>query len=508
MRTIIEQIRRARRAGTPLLAIETPDQTGLVAQLRELGNGSAPPILEWNCIQGIVPRNEAAKEPVAGKLGMDEASQLTDPTEAVINFVAKVPRKAIMLMANADLYLDQPGFIQALSTCRDVVKSNVRTIILAGTSVQVPAALRHDTITLREPLPDDDRLLGVVRACAETYNAYVAGGGGTWPHPGEEAFVKAAADLRGLSAFAAEQAATTALMDSGSFDSVHEERNNAIDATPGLSVDRDTVTYSDMRGCERAIEYMTRLCQGPESPQLILRIDEIEKKLSGSNDHDRAGATGADELQMLLQMMEDHLWSGVINFGHPGTAKSMFCKATGPTFGIPSIALDLGATRGKYVGESEQNIRAALETVRTIGGSRVHVMATCNELNGLPPELRRRFTDGIMFYDLPSAGERALMWSLYATKYSIDINMGIEGGDVPDLEGLTGAEIRNICRSAYRMDVPLHEAARDVVPVVKSDPKGIERRRRQAHGCYRSAATPGVYQMPSDDDNLTRELGG
>lgn len=504
MRTILEQVRRARRAGTPLLAVETPDQTGLVDQLRALGNGTAPPLMEWNCIQGIVPRNEEAKEPV---FKLEDPENLTDPTEAVINFVAKVPRKSIMMMANADLYLDQPGFIQALSTCRDVVKSNVRTIILMGTSVQVPAALRHDTISLREPLPDDDRLLGVVRACAETYNTYRSGQGEPWPHPGEDALIKAAADLRGLSAFAAEQAATTALMDSGSFESVHEERNNAIDSTPGLSVDRDTVTYSDMRGCERAIEYMTRLCQGPESPQLILRIDEIEKKLSGSNDHDRAGATGADELQMLLQMMEDHLWSGIINFGHPGTAKSMFCKATGPTFGIPSIALDLGATRGKYVGESEQNIRAALEAVRTIGGSRVHVMATCNELNGLPPELRRRFTDGIMFYDLPNAGERALMWALYMDRFKLDERLTYD--DAPDIDGLTGAEIRNICRSAYRMDVSLQEAARDVVPVVKSDPKGIERRRRQAHGCYRSASAPGVYQMPEESADISRrELGG
>ena len=259
----------------------------------------------------------------------------------------------------------------------------------------------------------------------------------------------------------------------------------------GLRVDHSPFCYKDIRGIERARWFVERLCAGPERPQVILRIDEIEKKLAGSGaDEHHSGSTGADELQVLLTMMEDEGWSGVIAYGHPGTCKTMWTRASGPTFGIQTLELDLGATRSKFVGESEAHIREALRTVKAVGGRRVYVMATANDLASLRPELKRRFTDGVFFFDLPTAEERADLWKLYIEKYGLT-----HTGRLPDDKDWTGAEIRNACWLAHRLQVPLSEAALEIIPVAKADWQSIERRRQHADRRYRDAAKPGHFTL-------------
>lgn len=51
---------------------------------------------------------------------------------------------------------------------------------------------------------------------------------------------------------------------------------------------------------------------------------------------------------------------GVLLCGIPGCGKSEAAKATAKTFGLPLVQMDVGKLMGKYVGESEQNMRSAL----------------------------------------------------------------------------------------------------------------------------------------------------
>ncbi len=44
-------------------------------------------------------------------------------------------------------------------------------------------------------------------------------------------------------------------------------------------------------------------------------------------------------------------------------------------------------------------------------------IATSNSIASLPPELRRRFTLGTFFFDLPTAEERETIWRIYLKKY-------------------------------------------------------------------------------------------
>lgn len=53
---------------------------------------------------------------------------------------------------------------------------------------------------------------------------------------------------------------------------------------------------------------------------------------------------------------------GVLIIGMPGCGKSMIAKATANKFGVPLLRLDVSRLMGKYVGESEGNLRLALVT--------------------------------------------------------------------------------------------------------------------------------------------------
>jgi SpoVK/Ycf46/Vps4 family AAA+-type ATPase len=121
--------------------------------------------------------------------------------------------------------------------------------------------------------------------------------------------------------------------------------------------------------------------------------------------------------------------------------------------------------------------------------SDVFFVGTSNDISKLPPEFTRaeRF-DGVFFLDLPHAGERDAIWSLYRNYFAIP-----EGQQRPDDSSWTGAEIRSCCRLAALLDVPLTQAARNIVPVAVTASESVERLRTWASGRCLCANNPGVY---------------
>ena len=142
--------------------------------------------------------------------------------------------------------------------------------------------------------------------------------------------------------------------------------------------------------------------------------------------------------------------------------------------------------QNSLVGSSGERLRAALQVVDAISEGRSLWIATCNSIQSLPPELRRRFTLGTFFFDLPTAEERAAIWKIYREKWSLE-------GDQPEDEGWTGAEIKECCRKAWRLNLSLIESARYIVPISRSAADQVEKLRQQAAGRYLSASHAGVY---------------
>jgi SpoVK/Ycf46/Vps4 family AAA+-type ATPase len=121
--------------------------------------------------------------------------------------------------------------------------------------------------------------------------------------------------------------------------------------------------------------------------------------------------------------------------------------------------------------------------------SDVYLVVTCNDISRLPPEFSRaeRF-DGIFFLNLPSAEERRAIWQLYLAQFELDTRQKL-----PPDEGWTGAEIRACCRLAALLDLPLVQAAQNVVPVSVTAAESVERLRTWASGRCLSADQPGIY---------------
>ena len=63
----------------------------------------------------------------------------------------------------------------------------------------------------------------------------------------------------------------------------------------------------------------------------------------------------------------------------------------------------------------------------------------------------------------------------------------------PNDRDWTGAEIRSCCRLAALLDVPLVEAAQNIVPVAVTAGESVERLRNWASGRCLSADRPGIY---------------
>ena len=145
---------------------------------------------------------------------------------------------------------------------------------------------------------------------------------------------------------------------------------------------------------------------------------------------------------------------GVFIVGMPGCGKSLCAKATANIFNAPLIKLDMGSMMGKYVGQSEENLRRAIQIAEAaapcvlwideiekafsgIGGdndimtrmfghflswmqdktSSVYVVATANNADRLPPELKRkgRF-DEIFCVNLPDKEERKKIFEVHLNK--------------------------------------------------------------------------------------------
>src|SRR6266480_4170557 len=90
----------------------------------------------------------------------------------------------------------------------------------------------------------------------------------------------------------------------------------------------------------------------------------------------------------ILSWMQDHSADALIFIGPPGAAKSAVGKAAGATAGIPTVAFDLSAMQSSLVGGSGERLRQRFRS--SMRSRRAEpLIATCNSITSLPPELRR-----------------------------------------------------------------------------------------------------------------------
>lgn len=134
--------------------------------------------------------------------------------------------------------------------------------------------------------------------------------------------------------------------------------------------------------------------------------------------------------------------------------------------------------------------------------SDVFVVCTANDVAKLPPEFGRaeRF-DAIFFLDFPGREQKRAIWKLYVDLFEINRDQKL-----PPDDNWTGAEVRACCRLAAQLDVPLLQAAQNVVPVAATAAESVERLRSWASGRCLDADRPGVYQCTGAKSGARRKV--
>ena len=180
---------------------------------------------------------------------------------------------------------------------------------------------------------------------------------------------------------------------------------------------------------------------------------------------------------------------GIMIVGMPGCGKSLTAKATATLFELPLVRLDVGRLLGKYVGESENNMRNALKLAEAIspcvlwideiekafsgvgssgGGSdvttrlfgqfltwmqekenTVFIVATANDISRIPPEfLRKGRFDELFYVDFPNDEERRKILEIHLkkrNKWNKDLNII---SIVKLTKGYNGADLEAIVKDA------------------------------------------------------------
>jgi hypothetical protein len=493
----IEKFLRARKAGTPIFGITTFDPAETMISLQRAMNtpeeddDNGVPIVFWDCVKGWIGRNRIGIKAIDKALhsGNLEDYSVSYPLESLKAAMA-FPENTVYFVLNPQHYMEQPGWLQALWNLRDEYKADGRSVVLLGPDFNPPAQIRQDIFMMDEPLPSDDELARVVTDVITEVGLQIK----------KKEVDKAVDAIRGLSLFPAEQSVAMNVRKTGlDIAGLWDRKQKLISSTPGLKIYSGQEKFEDLGGCASVKKFMKGILDGKDAPNVIILIDEGEKMF--------AGATGAatdssgvsqDYLATTLSYMEDNEADGSIFIGPPGAAKSAIAKAMGNEAGIPTIFLDLGGMKGSLVGKSEAQLRNAYKVISAVGGGKVFFIMTCNRIVDLPPELKRRFTSGTFFFDLPNQEEREMIWPIYVKKFDIDSYVPENEWDLAN--GWTGAEIRNCCRLAYRQNISLIEAAKYIVPVSVSAGEQINALRKQASGAYLSANEPGIYRW--EDANI------
>jgi hypothetical protein len=486
---MIEVFKRCRSRSVPLVAINTNDPAATVAACVEVANGNST-AAEWDVVRGFVGLNEAGKLWVQS---LDEIERSGGSATAAMIVGQRLPTKSILFVHLAHRWLDDPTVVQAVWNLRSPFKANARTLVMLTRSVTLPCELQDDVVVIDEPLPTESELQEIVRQQFKDANLGAC----------EKATLSRAGEaLRGLSAFAAEQATALSLTRSGlESETLWERKRKQIEQTPGLKVYRDGGSFGQIGGCENVKGFLASIMKGKARPNCVVFIDEIEKAMGGTGD---TSGVSQDQLGCLLSYMQDHKAAGMIFVGPPGAAKSAVAKAAGTEGGVPTIQLDLGAAKGSLVGQSEQQLRTALKVISAVGDDRSLWIATCNSIADLPPELRRRFTLGTYFFDLPTLDERRVIWRIYLDSY----DLANDGVDRVNDDGWTGAEIKQCCDIAWRLGCKVDEAAAFVVPVARSAADKIRRLRDNASGKFISASQPGVFVFNADAATQAAPVAG
>lgn len=435
------------QGGSPCISIHTFEESYALETVRQAADGLRRGMCLWSAGRGVR----------TGLLDVGNAQPNTEEPGAALRFMAGQNINPICVTLDLAAHLQSPLVLRILRDAIDRLMINNGTLIMIDCLETWPEAIRSYTTPFELSLPDEQELEQIVRSTLQALNC---------KRPIEigitkKGFESVLKNLRGLTRRQAQQ------------------------------LIRETVTL-DRRFTDGDVN---RILAGKRR---MLQADGLLTYVQTPLDLDEIG--GLDNLKRWLKLRKEAFRPeagkyglrpprGVLMVGVQGAGKSLCAKAIATAWQLPLLRLDPGNLYNSYIGQSEQNLRKALQQIDMIspvvlwideiekgfasaasqsvdGGlsqrmfatlltwmqeheAPVFLIATANDIAALPPELLRkgRF-DEIFFVGLPKKAARKKIFEIHLKKR----NREPGEFDLDQLalasEGYSGAEIEQAIVSA------------------------------------------------------------
>ena len=431
------------RSRTPLIAVESNEEPQIVRLVRDIGMRLQLRGFRWTVTEGL-----QALDP------NDQPHESVLKSQEVLHYIRTGASHSFFVLLDFHPYLQDAVHVRHLKDIALTYTKHYSTVVIVGYAVPVPEELRPFTAQFRMPLPTQDELRRIVLDVAGEWGAEHGQREVQTTNKALELLVR---HLGGLTATDARRLAAKAINDDGVIDEsdvpeVTRAKYELLGRDSPLTFEYETAQFSEIGGMQRLRQW-------------------IEVR--------RSFFVGGTPLQLDPPR-------GVLLLGVQGCGKSLAAKAAAGILGVPLLRLDFGVLYNKYYGETERNLRKALETAgvmspcvlwmdeiekglavgddddglaRRILGTLltwmserkkpVFVVATANDITRLPPEMVRkgRF-DEIFFVDLPSAANRREILDIHLRKRRLDPGQFKLEELADATEGFSGSEIEQAIVSA------------------------------------------------------------
>lgn len=436
---IIETLIRARY---PLVYVVSFEENRVESELLRITQNRKKQIYKWSITNGL-------ENPDGSFLG-----EFKDPIK-VLEYILQSDINGIFVMKDYHPYLNEPVVIRKLRDVAHSLKTSMKNVVFLSPVLKVPVELEKEISVVDYNLPGKEEIGQIVKSISES----IGEADKLEISRNPMLLQKVVEAALGLTAEEAENVFAKSLVQTGDF-------NLKII----LSEKEQIIRKSGV------LEY----CHVNENMKGVGGLDELKKWL---NKRGKAFTLEARDFGLPEPR-------GVLLLGIPGCGKSLTAKAISSMWQLPLLKLDVGKVFSSLVGSSEENVRRAIQTAESIapsilwldemekgfsglgssgqtdGGTTarvfgtfltwlqekktpVFVVATCNNVSQLPPELLRkgRF-DEIFFVDLPSKEERKEIFRIHLEKRKRDY----KGFNIEKLAeksiGFSGSEIEEIIVSS------------------------------------------------------------
>ena len=379
-----------------------------------------------------------------------DGDKTLEDTLIMLNKYEELDRRMLVLK-DAVPYFEEPRVVALLKDIALQIECGLDScIVIVSSVVKIPKELEKYITVLETDALSEIEIMDIIRNFCSNESITVS----------DSLLEKMAIAFKGLSEFDIENIISSAVARDGdlsiaSLDLIFEQKKQMIMKSGILDMVDVKETTSDIGGLDNLKKW-------------------LEMKSKVYKNINKAVEFGVD------------MPKGVLIAGIPGCGKSLTAKATSTMFSIPLMKMDVGKLLGKYVGESEENMRRAIKLAEEIspcvlwvdelekafagiGGdgnevtqrlfgtfltwmqektAPVFVVATANDIEQLPAEFMRkgRF-DEIFYVDLPSEKERCSIFRIHISKRR---KQDLELIDIKKLGALTngfsGADIEGVVR--------------------------------------------------------------